>query len=61
MTFKKQMAGKTLKASLLDAFNDAVFGFPKRRTPKKAPEAPAVPAAQPLQENSEGNQQTTGS
>ena len=61
LTYKRQMAGKTLKASLLDAFNDAVFGFPsKRRTPaKKVQDTPAPTPPQPLQENSEGNQQTT--
>lgn len=63
-TFKKQMAGKSLKASLLDAFNDAVFGFPKpkRRSFKRPePETVAVPEAEteaekptePLQENKE--------
>ena len=55
LSFKKQMAGKTLKASLLDAFNDAVFGFPKRKVPrKKADDTPAEPT--PLQQNSGDNQ-----
>eukprot|EP00116_Pleurobrachia_bachei_P013873 sb/3474135/ len=32
-SFKSKMAGRTLKASLMDAFNDAVFGGKKRTPP----------------------------
>lgn len=30
-SFKKSFAGKSLKDSLLDAFDDAVFGTPKKK------------------------------
>ena len=36
VTLKKEFAGKSLKASLLDAFNDAVFNFPSRKPKPKS-------------------------